>query len=86
MRNYGAISHEGLVAMVEDHGKVATGQVLAEWLATDGDDEEIAPRSKRAGLRRGRQLRRKEPMQRPRAGPATADGICKHRWLCQSRR
>ena len=36
-----ARSHEGLVAMVEDHGKVATGQVLAEWLATDGDDEEI---------------------------------------------
>ena len=60
-----ARSHEGLVAMVEDHGKVATGQVLAEWLATDGDDEEIEAWLDRneLGLRRGRQLRRFEPMQ-----------------------
>lgn len=36
-----ANSHVGLIDMIRDQGKVATGQMLAEWLDTEGDDTEI---------------------------------------------
>jgi len=37
-----ASSHAGLIDLVENQGKVASGEVLADWLDTEGDDEEIA--------------------------------------------
>ena len=36
-----ATSHEGLVGLIREQGLVATGRALAEWVDTDGDDEEI---------------------------------------------
>ena len=36
-----ATSHEGLVGLIREQGLVATGRALAEWVDTEGDDEEI---------------------------------------------
>ena len=36
-----AKSHEGLVSMIRDEGKIATGKLLSEWVGTEGDAEEI---------------------------------------------
>ena len=36
-----ALSHDGLIELIQDQGKVATGKALSEWVVTDGDDDEI---------------------------------------------
>ena len=37
-----ANSHQGLVDLIRQEGKVATGEALSDWMVTDGDDEDVA--------------------------------------------
>ena len=36
-----ATSHNGLIELIQEQGKVAIGKALSDWVITDGDDEEI---------------------------------------------
>ena len=35
-------SHDALLEMIRDEGKIAKGRILADWINTEGDDEEVA--------------------------------------------